>query len=194
MENGTFDMCSLLTKGVEAGISYIEESAEEIQNISLDPNAVKNIEESKIEQNDETVVGEGLDHFSTYFLRGGVVALVAQSDVQTITNQCMGDVSGGLTCTANDVSIASVQGIQILDLDGGCTYPGDTVTFTATWDVQSTATKRYNVGLYFAADGQTDPLHGTCSISSLPNGPEPDFYNFDDNACGDISKDAMVHP
>jgi len=122
------------------------------------------------------------------------VPATTPSTTQTINaGMCMEDAYGGsLNCTANDVSIANATIVEILD--DGCAYAGDTVTFTAIWDVQSTATERYNVGLYFATEGQTSALNGTCSVSTLPNSPATDWFDFDGNACGDISSSKMVHP
>lgn len=117
----------------------------------------------------------------------------ASSGVQTAVGQCVQDAYGAnVQCTANDVSIANVTNVQILD--DGCTSPSDTVTFKATWNVQSTATERYNIGLYFASQGQLSALTGTCAVSTLANAPVPPNYNFDGNACGDISSAGSVNP
>lgn len=114
------------------------------------------------------------------------------SSVVTIDDKCMGDLYGSsLNCTANDVSIASVSAVSILD--DGCASPSDSVTFKAVWDVQSTANQRYNVGLYFASGGQTSAVNGSCSISTLPYAPVPPWFDFDNNVCGDIEK-TTVHP
>ncbi len=112
---------------------------------------------------------------------------------QTVQNSCIDElVDGPINCTANDVSIANVTNIEVLD--DGCTSPSDTVTFRADWQVQSTATQRYNVGLWFATGGQSSALSGSCSISTLPYSPVPPWYNFDSNVCGDISSAAPVNP
>ncbi|MFC1622262.1 hypothetical protein ACFL13_02710 [Patescibacteria group bacterium] len=109
------------------------------------------------------------------------------------TGVCIEDAAGGdLNCTAGDVSIADVTSIDILD--DGCQFVGDTVTFRATWEVQSTATQRYDIGLYFATEGQTNARTGECSVSTLPNDPVPPWYNYDFDACGDISSSASVYP
>ena len=79
-------------------------------------------------------------------------------------------------------------------MDDGCTSPTDSVTFKAIWNVQSQASERYNVGLYFAADGQDNALNGTCSVSTLPNSPTPPWYDYDGNACGDINANTILHP
>jgi hypothetical protein len=79
-----------------------------------------------------------------------------------------------LNCTANDVQIARATNIQILD--DGCAYPGDTVTFSADFEVVLTATARHDLGIYFAVDG--DPNHngavsGTCQANVLKYAPSP---------------------
>jgi uncharacterized repeat protein (TIGR01451 family) len=115
------------------------------------------------------------------------------------STQCMGDqptAPSGLNCTANDIQVAFVDNIHIVangpdannltpTSNQECEYPGQYIQFTASWHVQSTATSRYNVGLWFANSGQTNALHGTCSASTLPNSPTPFFEDTDDQ-CGDI--------
>jgi len=90
----------------------------------------------------------------------------------TISDACMQDIAGfGLVCTANDVSLARATNITITH---ACEYPGDTVTFMATFETVLTAQARHDIGIYFATDG--DPNHdgalsGQCSISSCPIHP-----------------------
>jgi cysteine-rich repeat protein len=96
------------------------------------------------------------------------------SSQMTVQDGCIEDVfaefgqGGGLTCTANDVSIAGVTGIEIKD--DGCAFLGDTVTFDATLEVLLTAQDRHDVGIYIAADGGT-AFTGSCFISTLPYQP-----------------------
>ncbi|MDX9855927.1 MAG: hypothetical protein RBS86_03900, partial [Candidatus Moranbacteria bacterium] len=125
------------------------------------------------------------------------LALANISATTTIENGCMEEIANtsNLNCTANDISIANVSNIEILD--DGCAFPGDTVTFKATWDVQSTATERYDIGLYFSTDGDPNndgALSGSCSVSTLPNSPVPPWFNFDGDFCGDASSSALVNP
>lgn len=52
-----------------------------------------------------------------------------------------------------------------------CAFPGDTTSFAATFEVLLSAQERYDIGLYFAVDGDPNSngaLTGTCSISTLP--------------------------
>jgi cysteine-rich repeat protein len=92
----------------------------------------------------------------------------------TVQDGCIQDVftkfgqGGGLTCTANDVRIAGVTGIEIKD--DGCAFLGDSVTFDATLQVLLTAQDRHDVGIYIAADGGT-AFTGSCFISTLPYQP-----------------------
>lgn len=115
------------------------------------------------------------------------VGMFASSSGQTVNNvACLADRPGqsNLQCTANDISIAAVSNVTI---NGhGCRYPGDVVNFTATWSVQSSASSRYNVGLWFASNGQTSALNGTCSATSLPSSSAPFFDNGGGDSCGDI--------
>jgi len=98
----------------------------------------------------------------------------------TISDDCMQDIAGfGLVCTANDVSLARATNITITD---ACEYPGDTVTFMATFETVLTAQARHDIGIYFATNG--DPHHdgaltGQCSISSLPYSPDPPWLDLD---------------
>jgi hypothetical protein len=103
---------------------------------------------------------------------------------------CMQDRAGfSLNCSANDIQIASVTNLVILD--DGCQFPGDEVSFQATFEVKTTATKRYDIGLYFAADGDPNgdgALSGLCSTSTMPAAPNPPWLDLDGDACGDINK------
>src|SRR5678816_4020321 len=93
-----------------------------------------------------------------------VVGLAPSTEAQ-ILNGCMEDVAGfSLNCNANDIQIASVTNVVVLD--DGCTAPGDTVTFNATVELLLTANARFDVGIYLAADGG-DALNGSCFIDTL---------------------------
>ncbi len=112
------------------------------------------------------------------------------SSTSTLTNvACMLDQpgQGSASCTANDASLASVSNITI---NGhGCRFPGDTVSFTANWQIGVNASSRYNLGLWFATNGQADAQHGICSVTSLPSTPSPFFDanpSYSADTCGDI--------
>ncbi|HSD98561.1 MAG TPA: hypothetical protein VLB73_02570 [Patescibacteria group bacterium] len=126
-------------------------------------------------------------------LSGTTVATTTFTDSPAVTTTqnnvaCMADQPGqsGLNCTANDISVASVSSITI---NGhGCRFPGDTVSFTANWSIQSTANNRYNVGLWFNTTGGTSALHGTCSATSIPSSPAPFFDSGAGSVCGGLDK------
>lgn len=120
-----------------------------------------------------------------------------------------------LGCTANDIQVAGVATDEFGDplltiLDDGCAFPGDMVTFTATFEVVTTAKRRHDIGIYFATDGDPngdgaftsgDGISGAnkgCSVSTMPYGQEPDWLDLDmtnddpegliQDTCGDIDK------
>ncbi|MFC1711891.1 SdrD B-like domain-containing protein [Patescibacteria group bacterium] len=120
----------------------------------------------------------------------------------SIQNGCMEDVYGGdLNCTANDVGIAEVTNVIILD--DGCMYPGDQVEFQATYTIVSTASERHDVGVYFATDGDPNSdgaLSGSCDIGIMPYDPSPPWLDLDgtgdgvQDVCGDINTDPAFVP
>jgi hypothetical protein len=143
----------------------------------------------------------------TVMLANPQIAVAEQVDAY-----CMQDQAGfELNCTANDIQISGVaknpDGSDRLEvLDDGCAYPGDTVTFTATFDVVVTAKERHDVGIYFVTDGDPDgdgAISGACNISTMPYAPAPDWLDLDgtsdpfpgtnivsntQDTCGDIDK------
>jgi hypothetical protein len=99
------------------------------------------------------------------------VGLLGANPTAAVQDGCMEDVyqnfngGGTLNCTANDIQIAGVTNVTILD--DGCAFVGDTVTFDADVTVQLTAQARHDVGLYLATDGG-DALTGSCLIETVP--------------------------
>src|SRR5262245_50859523 len=72
---------------------------------------------------------------------------------------CVQEQAGrSIVCTANDVRISFADNIR--DISGNpltqC-VSGQTFSFVADFHVVTTATSRYDIGLYFATDG--DPNH-----------------------------------
>lgn len=130
----------------------------------------------------------------------------------TIEDACMQDIAGfNLQCSANDIRIAGVSknpdGTDQIEIhDDGCAYPGDKVTFTATFDVESSAKERHDIGIYFVTDGDPNgdgAISGQCSISTMPYQPDPPWLDLDgtsdpfpgtstpsgvQDTCGDIDK------
>ena len=95
---------------------------------------------------------------------------------------CMEEVYGDkLSCTAKDIKIVAAKNIAILD--DGCKYPGDTVTFSADFQVESVATNRFDIGLWFAVDGDQNndgAKRGKCTAATP-------YFNVDGDFCGDIA-------
>ncbi|KPK55281.1 MAG: hypothetical protein AMJ59_24245 [Gammaproteobacteria bacterium SG8_31] len=146
-----------------------------------------------------------------------VAAMVAATPAQAapqVTGEgvCMDDLfPGNLKCTANDVAISGVAtdpatGDYLLTIrDDGCQYPGDTVDFDAIFEVVINATERFDIGTFFAIDGDfgevlpDGALSGTCTVATLPtddpDGDGPLFgLDLDEaigqtgDSCGDINK------
>ena len=117
----------------------------------------------------------------------------AQSVLPPVTDAgCLKDLYAKAGCTAEDVKIAGVLSYTILD--DGCAFPGDTVEFQATYEVVLTAEDRYDIGLFFATDGDPNgdgAYTGQCTITTLPYAPDPPWVNLDlvgqpTDTCGDI--------
>jgi hypothetical protein len=98
----------------------------------------------------------------------GAQSVSAQTCIEDRYFQATG---GHLTRTANDVRIARASNIR--DTSGNpleSCVSGQTFSFIADFTVQTTATARYDIGLYFATDG--DPNHdgalaGQCSTNII---------------------------
>ena len=118
---------------------------------------------------------------------------------------CMGDLFGGsLNCTANDVRVGFADNVR--DPTTGSPIAscisGSTLSFKADFHVELTAQARYDIGLYFATDG--DAAHdgaraGQCSVSKITaTNNASNFINLDNpgaqptDSCGDI--DATHNP
>jgi hypothetical protein len=102
-------------------------------------------------------------------------------NTDTEIDGCMEDVAGfGLNCTANDIQIASVTNL-VID-DDGCAFPGDTVTFTADFEVLLTAQARHDLGLWFATDGDPNAdgaITGACTVGTPAYAPDPPWLDLD---------------
>jgi hypothetical protein len=106
-----------------------------------------------------------------------------------------------LTCKANDVTLSSATNINIITggscdpVTGECScFAGQTVTFTADFQMDLTADTRYDVGFYLATDGDPNndgALTGQCSATAslASNTPAGNFINLDaaPDVCGDIT-------
>jgi len=104
---------------------------------------------------------------------------------------CLSPALGGkkANCTANDTRLAGVA----LDGNGDpiispteCTE-GEFFDLTATFEVATNATVRYDLGVGFSADGDPNgdgALTGSCSRSTVPI---PPALAIDGDACGDVT-------
>jgi hypothetical protein len=132
---------------------------------------------------------------------GGLLVVPEEASAQT----CIQDVwkahgnNSNLQCTAQDVTLSSATNINIITggscVNGVCScYAGQTVTFTADFQMDLTADTRYDVGFYLAVDGDpngdgamTGQCSATASLSS--NTSAGNFINLDaqPDVCGDIT-------
>lgn len=105
----------------------------------------------------------------------------------------MKDAAGiSLNCTANDVSVAFADNIRGIDGQplAQC-IDGTRFSFVADFHVKLTAQTRFDVGMYFATDG--DPNHdgaltGACGVNVITSANSPNFVQLDPapDTCGDI--------
>lgn len=136
-------------------------------------------------------------------LIGAGPVLAAQLSATLGQGNCMGDryfqqTGGKLVCTANDIAIASASNIR--DLGGeplSTCISGSTFSFIADFTVQLNAQTRYDIGLYFATEGDPNldgAISGTCDANIITPSESPDFVNLDSDGdiCGDI--DAAHNP
>ena len=149
--------------------------------------------------------------------------LVPQAASALTANVCMQTnytnhgLSQTLGCTANDVRVATATNIDVVS-GGEChtegTPPvkvctcnqGGTVTFSADYKIELTAQARYDIGVYFGVDGDSNndgALTGACKLTTLDSTNSSNFINLDptltpankaqpNDVCGDI--DAAHNP
>ena len=85
---------------------------------------------------------------------------------------CLADVSAAKSCSANDVSLASVDGNSVNVFSGGIKgtnkcFATQTFSFIANFTIHTTSNaRRSNIGIYFGT-GQSNALHGSCSDSII---------------------------
>jgi uncharacterized repeat protein (TIGR01451 family) len=127
----------------------------------------------------------------------------------TRVDGCMQDVASfSLVCSANDVRLS--RAMEPILISDPCDFPGDTVTFMATFETVLTAQARHDIGIYFATDGDPNgdgALTGQCIASTVPYAPDPRWLDLDgtldpypgqkkpsgvQDVCGDI--DAAHNP
>ena len=106
----------------------------------------------------------------------------------------------GLNCTAQDVTLSKATNINITNggqcVNGKCEcFSGQTVTFTADFEMDLTADTRYDIGFYIATDNDPNSdgaLTGSCTATAslASNTTKPgNFVNLDaaPDVCGDIT-------
>jgi hypothetical protein len=152
---------------------------------------------------------------STGLLLVGQPASALQADVCMQTNYTAHGKTQTLTCTANDVRVATATNIDITS-GGSCSVvngvktctcnQGGNVTFAADYEVLLTAQARYDIGIYFGVDGDPNgdgALSGLCKLTTLDGNNSSNFINLDPtltpaskaqpkDVCGDI--DAAHNP
>ncbi|ANQ19360.1 hypothetical protein BA891_19500 [Vibrio natriegens] len=117
-----------------------------------------------------------------------------------VQDSCMEDLYGkSLNCTANDINIAEATNIVVTEIDGQPVDPdttvcvaGKDVTFEADFNVVSTASDRYDIGLYFQRDGAPDALNGSCNIYTLSGEYSTNANNTDGDSCWDVEQAQVV--
>jgi hypothetical protein len=146
-------------------------------------------------------------------LLGAQPASALTADVCMQTNYTNHGKTQTLNCTANDVRVAEVTNIDIIS-GGSCTgsganrtctcSEGGTVTFAADYKVELTAQTRYDIGIYFGTDGDSNndgALTGACKLITIDPSNSSNFVNLDNpnntnplpaDQCGDI--DDAVSP
>lgn len=133
---------------------------------------------------------------------GGLLMGVQSASAQT----CIQQGSKSLVCTANDIQVAFADNIRDISGNplGQCTG-GQTFSFIADFHVTTTATTRYDIGLYFATDGDPNgdgARTGVCSANTItplhtdPASPgivtlgSADGVNKDGDTCRDVTTEA----
>ena len=90
---------------------------------------------------------------------------VAIAGVQGGAGSCAADEAGiSLNCTAEDVRVASVDLLEIVD---GCAAVGDTAVAKMLLNLEINAAQRYDIGVYIGTDGG-DAQSGSCFKEYLP--------------------------
>jgi len=132
------------------------------------------------------------------------VATTLLADQSAFAELCIEEQAGkSVVCTANDVRVAFADNIR--NTSGApltqC-FSGKTFSFIADFHVQTTATSRYDIGLYFATDGDPNgdgARSGMCSANIIrERHVDPMFpnvvmlgaavaANLDGDACRDIT-------
>lgn len=117
-----------------------------------------------------------------FLFPGTLILLAAALPAHGQNNLCIQDAYNSfngltahpktLSCTANDVSVSKVTGVNVIDpithiaTSGGKCVSGTTFSFVADFTIQTTSSKtRSNIGLFFGTGASA--LTGTCSNAIL---------------------------
>jgi hypothetical protein len=135
-------------------------------------------------------------------LLGAQPASALSDNVCMQTNYTNHGLGQTLNCTANDVQVARATNIDVTS-GGECHFEngvkvctcnlGGNVTFSADYEVVLTAQTRYDIGIYFATDGDPNgdgALTGACRLNTIDNvNNTTNFVNLDaaPDVCGDIN-------
>jgi len=97
--------------------------------------------------------------------------------------------SNRLNCAANDVSIAKATSAINADTGEASCVQGTTFNLQVTFDVDVTATGRYDEAFFFNIGGGASArdVNGNCSESILDRTVSP-AQNLDGDTCGDLAK------
>lgn len=131
------------------------------------------------------------------------VALLALPQSPAWSQSCIQEAAGrSIVCTANDVRVAFADHIRdVAGKDLSQCTAGETFSFIADFHVTVGATSRYDIGLFFATDGDPNAdgaRSGVCSPNIIkapyldPAGSgvmlgSAAVANLDGDACGDIN-------
>jgi len=101
-----------------------------------------------------------------------------------------------VNCTAGDLGLST----PVTSVVKACNFPGDTAILDVTVDITTTATARYDMGLWFSVDGDPNgdgSQTGTCTVVSIPNtlfDADGVSVNKDGDFCGDVVSTAVGPP
>jgi len=133
-----------------------------------------------------------------------VIATIVCAEQSAIADPCIEEQAGkSFACSANDVRVTFADNIRnTFGAPMAQCIRGQRVSFIADFHVRTTAPSRYDVGLYFATDGDPNrdgALSGACSMNIIRDRHiDPLFPNavmlgatasadLDGDACRDIS-------
>jgi hypothetical protein len=137
--------------------------------------------------------------FATLAL-GGILLYASPAGAQT----CVQEQAGrSIVCTANDVRISFADNVRAIDGKSlSQCVSGQTFSFIADFHVVTTATSRYDIGLYFATDGDPNgdgARSGVCSANIItPPHADPaspgivtlgsaNYADLDGDTCKDVN-------